>query len=68
MFWVAVIGGGSILLHALLLFVLKCKRKDVQKWSYGALVFPRFEIFLLMLSLPAFSGSSAAIIKGISNQ
>ncbi|XP_075492963.1 uncharacterized protein LOC142530922 isoform X2 [Primulina tabacum] len=64
MFWLAVIGGGLILLHALLLLVLKFKRKDVQKWSYGALVFPRFEIFLLMLSLPGFSGSSAAIIKG----
>lgn len=64
MFWIAVIGGGLILLHALLLFVLKCKRKDVQKWSYGALVFPRFEIFLLVLSLPGFSGSSAALIKG----
>ncbi|KZV43374.1 hypothetical protein F511_21966 [Dorcoceras hygrometricum] len=64
MFWLAVIGGGLIMLHALLLFVLKFKRKDVQKWSYGALVFPRFEISLLMLSLPSFSVSSAAVIKG----
>ncbi|XP_073141458.1 uncharacterized protein [Henckelia pumila] len=64
MFWLAVIGGSLMLLHALLLLVLKFKSKDVPKWSYGASVFPRFEIFLLVLSLPGFSGSSAAIVKG----
>ncbi|XP_042036904.1 uncharacterized protein LOC121782957 [Salvia splendens] len=64
MFWLAVTGGGLILLHALLLMILKFKRENKEKRSYGALIFPRFEIFLLILALPCISEASASLIKG----
>ncbi|KAF3962701.1 hypothetical protein CMV_012822 [Castanea mollissima] len=46
MFWLAIIGGSLILLHALLLAILKF-RKQKQR-GYGLLTFPRFEIFLFL--------------------
>ncbi|XP_057804502.1 uncharacterized protein LOC131019899 isoform X2 [Salvia miltiorrhiza] len=64
MFWLAVIGGGLILLHALLFMILKFKKQIKDKQSYGALIFPRFEIFLLILALPCISEASASLIKG----
>ncbi|CAI9757436.1 unnamed protein product [Fraxinus pennsylvanica] len=64
MFWLAVIGGSLILLHALLLFILKSRKKNERKWSYGALIFPRFEIFLLILALPCLCEASTALVKG----
>lgn len=65
LFWLAVIGGCLILLHAFLFFVLKCKKRDSEKQgSYGALIFPRFEIFLLILALPCICQASAAIVAG----
>ncbi|KAG8378846.1 hypothetical protein BUALT_Bualt07G0027200 [Buddleja alternifolia] len=64
MFWLAVIGGSLILLHALLLMILKLRRQKKEKQSYGALIFPRFEIFLLILALPCFCEASAALLKG----
>lgn len=68
LFWLAVIGGCLILLHAFLFFVLKCKKRDSEKQgSYGALIFPRFEIFLLILALPCICQASAAIVAGILN-
>lgn len=67
MFWLAVIGGSLILLHALVLFVLKLRKDREKKWSYGALVFPRFEIFLVILAIPCICKASVNIVKGISN-
>ncbi|KAI3454471.1 hypothetical protein Pfo_011134 [Paulownia fortunei] len=64
MFWLAVIGGSLIMLHALLLMILKFRKQNKEKQSYGALIFPRFEIFLLILALPCFCEASAALIKG----
>lgn len=67
MFWLAVIGGTLILLHALLVMILKFRKQNKEKQSYGALIFLRFEIFLLILVLPCFCEASAALIKGTSN-
>lgn len=67
MFWLAVIGGSLILLHALVLFVLRLRKDREKKWSYGALVFPRFEIFLTILAIPCICKASVNVVKGISN-
>ncbi|XWS60752.1 hypothetical protein CRYUN_Cryun07bG0062900 [Craigia yunnanensis] len=65
LFWLAVIGGSLILLHAFLFFILKCKKRDSEKkGSYGALIFPRFEIFLIILALPCICQASAALVGG----
>ncbi|XP_075663386.1 uncharacterized protein LOC142632960 [Castanea sativa] len=62
MFWLAIIGGSLILLHALLLAILKF-RKQRQR-GYGVLAFPRFEIFLVNLAVPSICEASAALIRG----
>ncbi|KAL3824855.1 hypothetical protein ACJIZ3_020884 [Penstemon smallii] len=64
MFWLAVISGSLIFLHVLLVTILKLKNKNKERRSYGALIFPRFEIFLLILALPCFCEASAALVKG----
>lgn len=64
MFWLAVIGGSLILLHTVLLLVLKFRKSYAKGKSYGALVLPRFEIFLMILAVPCICFASAAIIKG----
>lgn len=64
MFWLAVIGGSLILLHAWVLLVLKLRKDREKKWSYGALVFPRFEIFLTILAIPSICKASVNIVKG----
>ncbi|KAK6249525.1 hypothetical protein SCA6_003530 [Theobroma cacao] len=65
LFWLAVIGGSLVLLHVFLYFILKCKRRDFEKQgSYGALIFPRFEIFLVILALPCICQASAALVAG----
>ncbi|KAF9624515.1 hypothetical protein IFM89_011628 [Coptis chinensis] len=65
MFWLAVIGGSLMLLHAMLLFILRCRRKSSEEQnSYGALVLPRFEIFLVILALPSLCQASMALVKG----
>ncbi|MBA0622027.1 hypothetical protein Godav_007600 [Gossypium davidsonii] len=65
MFWLAVIGGSLILLHAFLFFILKYKKKDSEKQgSFGALIFPRFEIFLVIVALPCICQAAAALIAG----
>ncbi|KAF3971824.1 hypothetical protein CMV_004602 [Castanea mollissima] len=62
MFWLAIIGGSLILLHALLLAILKF-RKQKQR-GYGVLAFPRFEIFLVNLAVPSICEASTALIRG----
>ena len=65
MFWLAVIYGSLMLLHTLLFSILWLRKKNTEKnRSYGALIFPRFEIFLLILALPCICEASAALLKG----
>uniref|UniRef100_A0A2P2M3G2 Bacterial Ig-like domain-containing protein n=1 Tax=Rhizophora mucronata TaxID=61149 RepID=A0A2P2M3G2_RHIMU len=65
MFWLALIGGCLVLLHALLIFILKFWNQNPEKLrDYGALTFPRFEIFLAILALPCICAASATIIRG----
>jgi len=64
MFWLAVIGGSLILLHAFLLIILRYRKSSTKGKSYGALILPRFEIFLVMISIPCICLAAAAIIKG----
>lgn len=65
MFWLAVLGGSWLLLHVLLLLILKFRKTNTEKQKiYGALVFPRFEIFLIILALPCVCEASAALLKG----
>ena len=62
MFWLAIIGGSLILLHAFLLAILKSRKKKQR--GYGVLAFPRFEIFLVNLAVPNICEASAALIRG----
>ncbi|KAL2340917.1 hypothetical protein Fmac_008857 [Flemingia macrophylla] len=65
MFWLAVICGGLIVLHAFLLIVLRFGKRNSEKHRiHGALTFPRFEIFLIFLALPNICKSSAVLIQG----
>ena len=65
MFWLAIIGGGLINVHALLLLILKLKKKNFEKQrDYGVLTFPRFEMIIVNLALPSICQASAAIIRG----
>ncbi|CAI0547392.1 unnamed protein product [Linum tenue] len=67
MFWLAVICGGLVLLHAIALLILKYKKREEESQKHnnnGALVFPRFEIFLLVLVLPCICKASAGLVKG----
>lgn len=65
MFWLAVICGGFMVLHGFLLIILKFRKRNSEKnGTYGALVFPRFEIFLLFLALPGISKASTGLIRG----
>ncbi|OIV98204.1 hypothetical protein TanjilG_28717 [Lupinus angustifolius] len=65
MLWLAVICGGLMVLHAFLLIILKFgKRNSENHRKYGALTFPRFEIFLIFLALPSICKASAVLIRG----
>eukprot|EP00268_Persea_americana_P011539 TRINITY_DN14875_c5_g1_i1.p1 TRINITY_DN14875_c5_g1~~TRINITY_DN14875_c5_g1_i1.p1 ORF type:complete len:534 (-),score=84.53 TRINITY_DN14875_c5_g1_i1:152-1618(-) len=64
MFWLAVTSGGLVLLHVISLSILKFRRDSGKQKKLGALIVPRFEIFLTLLGLPCICQASAAIIKG----
>lgn len=66
MFWLALIAGTLVLLHILLLSLLKLRKKSPESSSagFGALTFPRLEIFLLILAFPCLSQVSSALLKG----
>ncbi|GMH16786.1 hypothetical protein Nepgr_018627 [Nepenthes gracilis] len=64
MFWLGVITGGLMLLHALLLLLLRFRESSGKERSYGALVCPRFEIFLIILGVPCICEAAVSIIKG----
>ena len=59
MFWLAIIGGVFISVHALLLLILKLKKKNS-----GVLTSLRFEMVFVNLALPCICQASAAIIRG----
>uniref|UniRef100_A0A0A8XPT7 TRP C-terminal domain-containing protein n=1 Tax=Arundo donax TaxID=35708 RepID=A0A0A8XPT7_ARUDO len=63
MFWLGVIGGSLILVHALTLVYLKLRYKDKEQ-RHGALVLPRFEIMVVILAMPCVSQAAAALIRG----
>lgn len=65
MFWLGIFAGSLIFLHAFFLFIMKCRKKiyDTQG-SYGALTFPRFEIFVTFVALPSMSMASGALFRG----
>ncbi|XAR72612.1 hypothetical protein NMG60_11019317 [Bertholletia excelsa] len=65
MFWLAVMSGSLMLLHVAFLLILKLRKKNSEKQgNYGALILPRFEIFLIILALPCICEASASLIKG----
>ncbi|KAJ9568278.1 hypothetical protein OSB04_004244 [Centaurea solstitialis] len=64
MFWLAVISGGMIILHILFLLILKLRKKKEKENTYNSVVFPRFEIFMVILAVPCVSAASAALLKG----
>lgn len=65
MFWLAVIGGSLLLLRFIIIIILKWKRNSEEQKFYGALILPRFEIFLTILALPCICQASTSLIKGI---
>ena len=65
MFWLAIIGGVFISVHALLLLILKLKKKNSdEQRDYGVLTSLRFEMVIVNLALPCICQASAAIIRG----
>ncbi|KAL9243139.1 hypothetical protein vseg_017064 [Gypsophila vaccaria] len=64
MFWLAVISGSLILLHIVILVALKLRKSRAKFTSYGALVLPRFELFLLILAIPCICQAATALMKG----
>uniref|UniRef100_A0A7I4EM59 Bacterial Ig-like domain-containing protein n=1 Tax=Physcomitrium patens TaxID=3218 RepID=A0A7I4EM59_PHYPA len=60
MFWIGVVGGGAILLHILIVLFLRWRTRALIK---GALIIPRFELYLLILAIPGLSQASAFIIR-----
>jgi len=65
MFWLAVISVSLVLLHVILLFIIKLRKRITDKQrDYGALTFPRFEIFLTVLALPCICKASASLVRG----
>ncbi|KAI7734484.1 hypothetical protein M8C21_030292 [Ambrosia artemisiifolia] len=64
MFWLAVISGGLIVLHILFLLILRFRKKKENDNTYVSLIFPRFEVFLVILAVPCVSAASASLLKG----
>ncbi|RLM98408.1 hypothetical protein C2845_PM06G03680 [Panicum miliaceum] len=65
MFWLAVIGGGLILLHLLTLLYFKLRYRGREgRHGHGALVLPRLEIMVAILATPCIAQAAAAVIRG----
>ncbi|KGN64322.1 uncharacterized protein LOC101203522 isoform X2 [Cucumis sativus] len=65
MFWFGIFAGSLIFLHALFLFIMKCRKKIYNtQGSYGALTFPRFEIFITFVALASMSMASGVLFRG----
>ncbi|GJN22115.1 hypothetical protein PR202_gb09651 [Eleusine coracana subsp. coracana] len=71
MLWLGVIGGGLILAHAVTLAYLKLRYKrggraeqhEETRKGYGALVFPRLEMMVVILAMPCISQAAATMIS-----
>lgn len=61
MFWLGIVVGALFVLHVLIVLFLKWRTKTSLR---GALSFPRFELFMLILVLPSMCQASAFIIRG----
>eukprot|EP00249_Psilotum_nudum_P010726 c22723_g1_i1 orf=973-2448(+) len=61
MFWLGIFGGSLALLHILILLLLKWRMRTKLR---GAVLLPRFELFLLILALPCICQASACLIRG----
>ncbi|KAK8970883.1 hypothetical protein KSP40_PGU018306 [Platanthera guangdongensis] len=65
MFWLAVIAGGLIVLHAIFLLILRSRRRKLEEQKeLGALVCPRLEVFILVLAFPSICQASSTLIRG----
>ncbi|PVH61905.1 hypothetical protein PAHAL_3G152900 [Panicum hallii] len=65
MFWLAVIGGGLILLHLLTLLYFKLRYRGREgRHGHGALVLPRLEIMVAILATPCIAQAAAAVMRG----
>ncbi|GKC11471.1 hypothetical protein Tco_1008253, partial [Tanacetum coccineum] len=64
MFWLAVICGGLIILHILFILILKLRKKKEKESTTVSVIFPRFEVFLVILAVPCVSAASASLLKG----
>ncbi|KAD2806044.1 hypothetical protein R6Q59_028973 [Mikania micrantha] len=64
MFWLAVMSGGLIVLHILFLLILRLRKKKEKENTCVSIIFPRFEIFLLILAIPCVSAASSSLLKG----
>ncbi|XP_030937465.1 uncharacterized protein LOC115962726 [Quercus lobata] len=63
MFWLAIIGGGFINVHALLLLILYLKKKNSkEQGGSGVLTSLRFEIIIVNLGLTSICQASAALL------
>lgn len=60
-FWMAVVGGGLILSHIILVFFLRWR---IGAPIRGALIIPRFELYLLILSIPGLCQACGFLIRG----
>ncbi|XP_065878867.1 uncharacterized protein [Euphorbia lathyris] len=60
-FWLGVGGGSLLTIHGLILLFLRWR---MGAKTHGILLVPRFEVLLLILTLPCISQSSAFVIKG----
>ncbi|GJM89928.1 hypothetical protein PR202_ga06157 [Eleusine coracana subsp. coracana] len=64
MLWLGVMGGGLILAHAVTLAYLKLRyRGGRAEQGYGALVFPRLEMMVVILAMPCISQAAATMIS-----
>ncbi|KAH7447967.1 hypothetical protein KP509_01G130000 [Ceratopteris richardii] len=61
MFWLGISAMILIFLHLLTLAIFKWKFRSA---ATGALIFPRFELFILIYALPGFCQAVASIIRG----
>lgn len=61
LFWLGVGGGSLLILHVLILLFLRWR---IGAPAHGILSVPRFELLLLILTLPCISQSSAFVMRG----
>lgn len=61
MFWIGIAGGSLIVLHIMLVLFLRWRTRAPIR---GALTFPRFHLYFLILAIPGLCQASGFIIRG----